>query len=1051
MTISGGSFDAKLATIQALNGSIITLTDKAQITSYKGNGIYAGASGSQVIMTGGTIKSEANALFAKNSGHIKVTNVSIATNGTGTGAVALGPDSTIELSGTTMKNVFSGLTATNGGKITSENLTVIGGKAINSDSDSDPDTERSGVTTEDAESEINLTGTTTIQNVDEGLYADGGSKITSGDLTIIGGESKKITSAVGSYEPESKIELNGKTTIKSFDLGLSAANGSSINMKNGTKNEIDVKKVALSAAFRGKIDLANTVVKAGSIGMQLMALSKTNTNKLDDLQTSENNEINLTNTNIHVDNGTGILIGALAEKSVENSPALSIGTLNLKDSEIHADMLLDNGIFWNQVSGKDKNFWKAETMKEISTGTFTLSADHSILEGRAKIAHERNVRFDLKNNTQWFLKTSTQEKDENDKLLDIALRSRSDISVLDLENSSVIFKEPTADGYYHTLHIGYGKPDTSAVYNATGNAQISFNTLWSDGKPIIEQKTDRLLIYGDVSGNTNVFVAGYVTKNNSQENNSKALDNIRGLSLIQVSGKAEEGSFKLVNGYTTLNGSPNKYTLLAYGPNSSHGNAEASQNLVGNSDNFWDFRLQPEFLNTNPENPNTNPENPNTNPENPNTNPNNPNTNPNNPNTNPDNPNTNPDNPNTNPDNPNTNPDNPNTTPDNPSTNPENPNTNPDNPSTNPENPNTNPDNPNTNPDNPNTNPDNPNTNPSGSGSNSGSTPDPEQNVHAVVPQMASYLLMPNALFYSGLTDMAKQNALLANIRTSLFSKQQEKQSGFFLYTYGSTGNFSSENAPRQYGYSGAHLRYAALQGGVNFTPIEGQNTTTNFGLVGTYGQLSFTPQNMKDASKSTVDKWFITAYGSIQHNNGVYLDTLLSYGVLKGDITNAIIGTTAKLKNAKMWSVSTTVGKQFATGIQGVIFEPQAQLAYQHLMFDTISDADHFTIDMNNPHQWMIRVGGRLTKTVTSAENGRTVSFYGKVNAIKIFDDNQAIHIDKDYKLDPMGSLLEGGVGINAQLSSNVSLHGDVSYQQKLQKTGISGASFSGGIRYRF
>ncbi|WP_404978448.1 MULTISPECIES: autotransporter outer membrane beta-barrel domain-containing protein, partial [unclassified Bartonella] len=51
----------------------------------------------------------------------------------------------------------------------------------------------------------------------------------------------------------------------------------------------------------------------------------------------------------------------------------------------------------------------------------------------------------------------------------------------------------------------------------------------------------------------------------------------------------------------------------------------------------------------------------------------------------------------------------------------------------------------------------------------------------------------------------------------------------------------------------------------------------------------------------------------------------------------------------------------------------------------------------------------------------------------------------------DPMGTLLEGGLGVSAQLSSNVSLHGDVSYQQKLQKTGISGASFSGGIRYQF
>lgn len=41
------------------------------------------------------------------------------------------------------------------------------------------------------------------------------------------------------------------------------------------------------------------------------------------------------------------------------------------------------------------------------------------------------------------------------------------------------------------------------------------------------------------------------------------------------------------------------------------------------------------------------------------------------------------------------------------------------------------------------------------------------------------------------------------------------------------------------------------------------------------------------------------------------------------------------KLKNAKMLSISTTIDKQFATEKEGLTFEPQAQLAYQYLMFD--------------------------------------------------------------------------------------------------------------------
>ncbi|WP_017195921.1 autotransporter outer membrane beta-barrel domain-containing protein [Bartonella birtlesii] len=919
--VSGGSFDAKTTAIVAQNDSSITLNDTT-VTSSHENGVHA-QTGSKITITGGSVTTKSNniALFAEKTGQIDATNITLTTNGKGTGATALGSGSKIKLHGkTTINNTLNGLYASNGGKITSENLTVIGNESISSGSE----TKRSGITTNDSKSEINLTGTTIIQNVDEGLYADDGSKITSGDLTITGGKSKDITSAVNSFEPKSKIELNGKTTIKNFDVGLFASNNASIKMKDGTKNEIDVKKVALMAVGKGKIDLKNTFVKAENIGIELVALSETNANGSNDPQTYENNEINLTKTNIHVDNGTGILIGALVEKSIENNPTLSIGTANLEDSEIHADVLLDNGVFWDTALGNNENSWNDKTMKKISSGTFTLNANHSILEGKANIVNDRTVRFDLTNQAQWILKTSTQEKDAAGNLLDIAQRSRSDISVLNLNDSSIVFKEPT-EGHYHTLHIGSGNPNTKAVYNARGDAKIYFNTKWTNGKPIAEQETDHLLIHGDVSGSTTVYIASDLGDKESAINASNP-SNISGLSLIQVSGKADENSFKLAHGYTTRGGSPYKYTLTGYGLESSHGKANIEQNLFDEkNENFWDFRLHKNFLG-----------------------------------------------------------------------------------------------------------------------------PDPI--VEQLVPQTASYLVMPNALFYSGLTDMTEQNALLANLRTSVVGKRQgrEQNNGFFLHTYGNTGTLSSARGALEYGY-GAHIRYAALQGGVNFTALEGHNTTVHFGLAGTYGQLSFTPKDMQDAGKNTIDKWSLTAYSTLQHDNGFYLDTLLSYGILKGEITNALIGTTAKLKNAKMLSISTTIGKQFATGMEGLTFEPQAQVAYQHLMFDTISDADKFTVDMNDPHQWIIRIGGRLTKTVVSAENGRAVSFYGKVNALKTLNNNQVIYIDKDYKLDPMGSSLEGGFGINAQLSQNVSLQGDVSYQQKLQKTGISGASFSGGIRYQF
>ncbi|WP_330167897.1 autotransporter outer membrane beta-barrel domain-containing protein [Bartonella grahamii] len=1004
ITVSGGSFGAKNTTISSQNGSIITLNNNVTVASSYGNALRAEGSGSKITMAGGTViggnlNGHAGALFAENGGQIDATGVTLTTNGKGTGAnangfgsiielkgktsiekvrnglraekggkitsenltitayenqeygtsaiIAIDPNSEIQLKGyTTFEKVSYGLKASNGGKITSGDLTIVGGKAI----DENPNEARSGIWTAGSGSKIQLTGKTTIQNFDEGLYAEDGSKIISGDLTIIGSESEKATIGVNTWKADNIIELNGKTTIQNVGIGLFAIEGSTIKMvngaidansksldtqsdalQNGKKNKIEAKKVAMAVINGGHIDLTDVSAAAEVAGLQFATFSDKDPNNWHNSQKYHGNEINLTNAELHAENGTGILVGAFVEKSIEDAAAPSIGTVNLKKSEIHADVLLGDGIFGDKTSRKDKDLWDGKDVKAISNGTFTLNADQSILEGRANIAKDRNVHFDLKNDTTWTLKISKNEKDDNSNLLDIAKRSRSDVSVLSLDNSSIVFDKPT-EQHYQTLHIGSGKPDTKSVYNATGDAKIYFNAQWSDGAAINDQKTDRLLINGDVSGTTSVYVTGRLEGNNIEANTSAAA-NVRGLSLIQVSGKAEESSFKLVNGYTTRGGLPDMYTLRAYGPDSSQGKADIAQNLFDEkNENFWDFRLQPELL-----------------------------------------------------------------------------------------------------------------------GSNSGSTPDPETNIPAIapVPQTASYLVMPNALFYTGLTDIAKQNALLATMRTSVLGKEEEKQTGFFLYTYGNTGTLSSKRGPLKYGY-GADIRYAALQAGVTLAAIEGQNTTTHLGLVGTYGQLSFTPKNIADAGKSTLDKWSLTAYGSIQHSSGFYVDTLLSYGILKGHITNAIRGKTAKLNDAKMLSVSTTVGKEFATGMKGLTFEPQAQIAYQHLMFNTIEDADNFTVDMKNPSQWLIRVGGRLTKTI-STENNRPISFYGKVNLIKTFGDDGTIHIGRDFDLDPMGPAIEGGVGINAQLSHNFSLHGDVSYQQKLQKTGISGASFSGGIRYQF
>ncbi len=633
--ISGGSFDSSYATICAQNGSSITLTDNAQITSYDEAGLFAEDSKSTITMIGGSVTGKYTALEADIGGHITVTNVALKAtndgNGVAAGAAASGSNSVIELLGnTTISNVKIGIDAQNnstinmiGGTIKSseagvhllknksnnklKDVTILNSKdnallinaiiarrsnitlenvtvkqAINSiianndshitvsggsfsakgaaisalngstitltDNAQITSSDNSGLYAKDSKSTITITGGTVTGNTT--LFAEKGGhiKATNVTLTTIDGNG---TAGVVSQDMGSLVELYGNTTIKNAEIGLYAENGSTTKMSGGA---IIAKKDAFVVNNNGHIDVTNVSATAENRGV-IFEKSKNN----------KTSEINLTNTKLHIKNGTGINANE------------SIGKANLRNSEIHADVLLAT-----KDSAKKNNF------------ILTLNADHSILEGKANIAPKRDVHFNLKNSTQWILKTSKQEKDTDGKLLDIAQRARSDISVLNLENSSISFAKPIED-HYHTLHIGSGKTNTKAVYNAKGDAQISFNTLWSDGAPIAKQKTDRLLIHGDVSGTTLVYVTGHLEKNNIATNTS-APSNMDGFSLIQVFGKANQNSFKLANGYITINGSPYKYILKAYGPTSNHSKTSTKKILLEENKNFWDFRLQPVLL-----------------------------------------------------------------------------------------------------------------------------------------------------------------------------------------------------------------------------------------------------------------------------------------------------------------------------------------------------------------------------------------------------------------------------------------------------------------------
>ncbi|OPB34893.1 autotransporter outer membrane beta-barrel domain-containing protein [Bartonella taylorii] len=708
-----------------------------------------------------------------------------------------------------------------------------------------------------------------------------------------------------------------------------------------------------------------------------------------------------------------------------------------------------------------------------------IRADASTLIGGTHVDKNSTAALQLKNNSKWTLLRPRYEKLQDSASSGPQLGEYSSISSLDLSDSSLFFKELKTGDTYNTLLVGKG---SGKVYHAQGNAHLYLNTYLDKGGALQDQKTDRLLVHGDVSGTTTVHVRDAL---GSRGEYTGERGNSKGISIIQVYGTANEDSFQLNGGYVTSQGSPYRYSLYAYGPSSSLGGANSSQRVLKGEGEFWDFRLESEEIQPTssdttdlflirylPVSGHTLPEN----------------------------------------------------TPSSfsdllpdivgdestfvevgesaedsklssllptvpsfsivtlvgatanepkvlshssasrsistassatfsPYVRPVDTDTVKKHPSA-------------------------LTTVPNDKSTLASVLVTPEegaagserdrvsaiakvvlaselsshfqQNVRAVVPQVSTYLLLPNSLFHAGLMDISNQNKWLETLRNvSRRSLKDDENFALFLRGYGSNHRYVSNLSVLEYGYGG-ELDYNAIEAGTLLKNIESAYSTTSFGVMGTYGKVSLQPLNVEQSRESTFDKWTVTAYGSMQHDAGFYMDGLLSYGLFNGDVLTLARGKTVTLRG-KPLSVSLTTGKAFMMKCKNFVLEPQIQFVYQYLRFNTAHDVDNFNIEMKKPDYWVMRIGGRLTKALAVIREAHVVSFYGKLHFVRDFSDKQRVHLGDSFLLGAYGSSLEAGFGVYAQLSPKVTFHSDLIYQHKLTKAGFSGTHFSGGLSYHF
>jgi outer membrane autotransporter protein len=339
-----------------------------------------------------------------------------------------------------------------------------------------------------------------------------------------------------------ELRKNGTVTVddKKIDTVWHGVNGS---------NQILTKKGEGRLAFKDTSALAGIVVDKGTLDMEKATISSGNAPAIavhEGIFSLNNGKIN-SNSDVIVADGNS--------------------TVNLSNTTIAKS----GGALYRLTNGANGIL---NASKQILSGDIIADGANSYL------------RFNLANGSSY----SGNLKRTNGGAIDIHLKDagstwhlNENTGINNLTNGGMIDFSAPEDNKYKSLEING---------HYSGGGKIQLNTELNVGGALTNQHTDRLLIDGNVSGQTQIVLktSGSGGNTNTSLNNQKVPS--EGISLVQVAGSSSPDAFSLVDGYVVASESPYQYRLFTYGPDK----LDQDQNLL-NHKLFWDYRLETAYLN----------------------------------------------------------------------------------------------------------------------------------------------------------------------------------------------------------------------------------------------------------------------------------------------------------------------------------------------------------------------------------------------------------------------------------------------------------------------
>jgi outer membrane autotransporter protein len=218
-------------------------------------------------------------------------------------------------------------------------------------------------------------------------------------------------------------------------------------------------------------------------------------------------------------------------------------------------------------------------------------------------------------------------------------------------------------------------------------------------------------------------------------------------------------------------------------------------------------------------------------------------------------------------------------------------------------------------------------------------------------------------------------------------------------------------------------------------------------GAAFSYGESRLNVDN--SSAKVNLEGTTLAVTSTYQAAAGWYLDGVAQLTRYSTDIKTSERGQTGS-PDGLGYALSIEGGYPFDLG-GGLVIEPQAQLSYQKIKFDRFTDVDGISVDLRDGESLRGRFGSRIQKTF-DANTTRAWSPYVEANLLHEFlGDRSILASDVTFASDSLGTSLQLGGGINAQVGANKILFASVTYERGLSHAAADAWSGNIGMRIAF